>query len=1788
MKNAVNPVPIYERYGLYGGFDGDERLVVHIRSFETLIEAGKEEESFTKLTMLANHLPVKGRQELANFIVSQNQQLVDTFLSKLLDYILMTPSEGYGALDNDISDDYLPEEVTDPVESAIGAGRLVDQSLLDPTIDEDFVWVAKNHSDDSKSNSDQSDNEELRIANRNRYTHGEVFLALLPRASTVQIASVCKQYLQSASTQYRTTVSCQMVYTPTVSDEELIQLYNCESSTNQEGMVLAMTKTIAGKYEVNRVNVLEILLQKGKHLRYKYLASSEFIRKELSKKPDMRLQNWSFHHKIYMMELQSRLGKCRIDTKCGNGVDRIQCGKVWNTFIGQIHMGEQLREEHIDALSRIMEEYTPCTIQSSVPLPVQHYLEQISAEGERDILTYKEVTKCTLANRLLLTLPKKVRKEKLWHAFQLRNIETFRQLNDLVNMDRGFFAIQIFTQATEEDFWNHILARPSKEGDKFFKYMANDLNFNFTKNLSVTIDTIFSWHELHLRFAPGRVSAKVSGWIEQEYKTSEEAWRQWCKSYQRGVNGYVNGVQEKFLEASQNRRPLDQSRVTLYARTLRFLMEETLKGIHAAEGHIPKTVWIDCIHNIMDGTYGKEKLSFGQKQELNSPTRVKELAKVWEDVTMKYVMTDLQTLLDFDPRNYGEEKSHSYVDSSKIEKFGSRLKKWIVSSTSHQVLEVSFQVAKDCISRAQAQDRHISVPNCSQQHFLEVTNPDTGEVTFAFYDSTLHMKAIDQCLQCMKALMAHQQVSIALKKKVWKEVLQQNLKAAFLDSDIDYIKYFCILPKEIRSSSEENLIKHARSMIMRGKDRNIFTHECNFCLEKISDVGLLEKVLTGNIVSDEIREHIYEHHGSFQSEMVRDILRGKIEHRDGDKRGQGHVLWLQRAGKALKPTQWIVDAVGFTTNRIKNEAGIYKRPVFNQLSNMISSGFVNKTLATGEEEDAKSMAAFLLQILQNDLERRDSIANHYEYFPRIASSILEQALRFDPTKKQIDIRAIWIQCSIQISWLLAKARGSSQHFEFALSGEKDFLPVTKWIQESEFDKVFPHREYPIQLSMMRFQVHLVEVVKNFDETKVFGPNNAVELMVEALQNVWEKRITSSMPFELGPYLPSESATAKGVMRRFEQLFTLSSIHFEDSTFLTEAFDNLYGESMSSAPMNHFCFAEDLLKKIICATTSGKVFEHLRLAKAIDAIFRYCLQNNLRDKACFWLEYWKEVEVYGSRNRLHHVDNRLLRTLIKHDWLQYLKGYSADKNLHKMCSFANKLLTITSSALIHSHVQQIVFQYRPDVLLRYQKIGKLQGVFQEKEKSNMDCITLLYHNTHAVKLENFPPKLAKLYSSYAYQLSLDDSLNIKKRILAMERFATCPTTNNSNILSVLADETLEPPFVEAITLRIFSLDSPWHVLAHLLSAEALCKRRQNTTASLLAHVEKHVPIHQTIKCLELLLAPSRRDVLGFSLHKAILRMLFGTNTFKSKELLQSEWENNDIPKDVRYEFIILCLRAVVVNDGSVDWEWKILNSLVTNKALLSEETSLKLLSVMVDQHFIRSATNRNSIESAQEESAIVSLRLLFAHVVVGGSIDKRRRFYTLSEQLSINVPQVDLRRVALLKKWELSSIFQKDSKVAKADANSEDDREGTLEEIEEAILAAPPTCENDAFLIIQMSCAYGRGLSLCLNRAAKHNAEWKKGLMTREKWLDICKEHPLAQRTCCFIDNLLTLDDRRSWIALDNICKNLGKTLSYLECFDEKNSSKSSRIFKFLEEKERDARLVLSVTTAVRNQVNWPK
>jgi hypothetical protein len=615
-----------------------------------------------------------------------------------------------------------------------------------------------------------------------------------------------------------------------------------------------------------------------------------------------------------------------------------------------------------------------------------------------------------------------------------------------------------------------------------------------------------------------------------------------------------------------------------------------------------------------------------------------------------------------------------------------------------------------------------------------------------------------------------------------------------------------------------------------------------------------------------------------------------------------------------------------------------------------------------------------------------------------------------------------------------------QLYSFPLTGV-GILQVSNWIKEEAFDRVYPHRECPDALANLRQRFDLLDNVRVYDAKQVFGPSYAVEALVTSLTSVWEKRLGS--PLRIMELTPDDDLAARGMLLRLKQLYSLCSFAWESSEILCDIFDTLY-KRLHCASKYQFELVSTFLEEVLAISTSidlpgdSKVayfFEHPRLTSAIDSVFRYAVLHDLQDSAYRWLETWKTIRLYKGCCQWQNIDSSLLPFLVRYavgcEPPKTISGFKVKpaERVSRLCSFTRELIEMTDSAVHEQGIFCTLIDVRPDVLARLilkHKDGgsSIEGTFCRK--GSMGLTTLLYSYISASQVQSFPSAVARLYAACALERSRNVSLTIKDRTLAMERFITCPSTSSSNILDALRDDTLEVPLIEAVTLRIFELDSPWHVLAHLLSVPVLEQKGQRTTASLLAHVPKHVQVNLVVKTLGLLLDHSRRRVLTVT---EIIRMLFDAGTDEAKELLKTEWER-DIHIDVRHALLISCLRAAVSKDTSVEFEWGVLENLARSKTT-EDSTSLLLLAVLADQSTIHSLSNRwnvglHQFNAPPEEPSVVEIRGMFNHCFSAShgheALIRLDRFRAWTEQLSRNLAQVDLRLIALRAKWRLARLY----------------------------------------------------------------------------------------------------------------------------------------------------------------------
>ena len=238
---------------------------------------------------------------------------------------------------------------------------------------------------------------------------------------------------------------------------------------------------------------------------------------------------------------------------------------------------------------------------------------------------------------------------------------------------------------------------------------------------------------------------------------------------------------------------------------------------------------------------------------------------------------------------------------------------------------------------------------------------------------------------------------------------------------------------------------------------------------------------------------------------------------------------------------------------------------------------------------------------------------------------------------------------------------------------------------------------------------------------------------------------------------------------------------------------------------------------------------------------------------------------------------------------------------------SRLVSLIKSAIWIPEVQDLLSTSRPDVFSSFILSNhSLDGpLLAESEEGKSLRLSMVKRSM----LRNLPLAVAKEYTDYYFEMVKNRKMSAQVLTEAMESIMAAPSTDYKDVLQ-LVDLELDENLLEALLVKIFSIDSPWHVLGSMFTAEAIEHRPARMLASLLGHIQKHVHQDTVVDALELLLQEPRRQSVGVQLKKAIIRCLFDARSEKAKQLLINEWNSMDIHKDVRYVMVKLCVAAIL--------------------------------------------------------------------------------------------------------------------------------------------------------------------------------------------------------------------------------------------------------------------------------------
>lgn len=1491
-----------EVFGLVGGFAGDQELVKAVVSCgETYLSSAKP--PLARLVELLGKLPLKARYAFVRKYLAPSPHR-DAVLRELFDFCFQqsnTNEDGDAVMADDVQDEEFDEFV-----------------LIGNPLTKSFAEISLQ---DGTTTTAPEPTAPLPL-NLNRYHVFQVVIVLMAVSGKAGVEMSRRYLTNSSSTKYRAKILVQCIACfsrDDFSDDELLEQYRISPRSVQDKIVDACKQAKKKNTNKQRKDLLRRIYEEDedRHPQLLYVLDTEYVAtKILNQEGEFQhgLLHWGLHGDAYVKLLRRQMEDRQ--------QDKLQQGKVWSDFERRFVTNNSVQPRHLVEIIKIWEEYQPSLIKRGTPTDAEKFLKRRSAEGE-DVRNFIDVQQIDLSGRILGKLSNKEQLALATKYFRARNWESFDMIerrSSAVSRHQLPYK-EFFDTIGVDDFWK------AKPWDPFLSYfLSGCLIYTGAKGGQEKMNVFQSWSDLMMKVRPSlcELSKPCAG----NQGIDKGRWRWWYDHFCT----YFRGVDFSRMTAAK------ASHVEEEARHVQLVLKSAMGAYNEVKDILSPEEAVEPILKLLQ--------NFTYKSCSKSELATSECVRI----ITKTAMPVIAQLVQLDP------SKKTYVTHGSLGRFDGHmsniLKHW---GSSVQVLEAASAIVLDLHSRASKKQNGERLVVTEEE-----SPPAPKRRKFVYFNHGLHEQVSERCFDLAKrtlhiAIDATRPVAIdrAVMKQLWGLVRQTALSGSS-DSLGVYLEA-CIgnLPEHLREGERASIIQQSRAYILSKfkKTPHRWKEQCAPVAMQLVKLSLLNSVLDDDTVPKKVKDALLVDHAGFANETARQYLKDQTYVADGDARAEGISSLLSEACKTGS-FDFILEALDFAEGRIKNEAGPNRKVVFTWLQNHFVSDIVEKSLKAEDLElsTLDKVCSAIVSILKNDISRLDCVGRHV-CFPNLPNLIIKAALEFDNRLPRLEVRRLWICCSIRLHWELETASSGTEslasYFWPCESHEhvmgwrdiKEFMVKSAgWISEEAFNKLYPPSESSKKHAKKPTGVDGL-IQKDFDVARAFGPVQCVEMFTAALKEVWSDDIPVRPLLEEGKRFPEKEEVAMALRHRMESLFCLCGPAWQEVETLTKMFDNVF-KDIEAAPPSHFAEAQKFLGLFWWIHGEGGATEIPRLTDACDKVFRHAVTTNMRDVVEAWLPRWKDIYTKKDRRKWDmDVDSRVASFV--HSCCTRTPGcepkswrlaMSKTDEVQRECGLARELLEMSSSALLLDHVRDTLFERRQDVLLHYLGAhSELDGVFKsnhEEQKESIDEV--LFARVKEQQLLGCAAAVSRRYAQYALTRATTSRTDLRSRIEAIGEFMSTPSTQPADVLAALQSD-LGEAVREALINRVFSLDSPWHILGFLLSQKAIEKNDQRITSALLGYVARHVPLDKVVLVVGHLLKKSRRKKLGFQLHKASIRMLFDANTDVATELLRKEW-NYDLHESVRSLLIQKCIERVVNYERTEGWEPSVLMDVASSDSI----------------------------------------------------------------------------------------------------------------------------------------------------------------------------------------------------------------------------------------------------------------
>jgi len=1379
----------------------------------------------------------------------------------------------------------------------------------------------------------------------------------------------------------------------TVSDEILLEEYNEDVPKAQAAIVQTCISL-----RQHRADFLGHLYMAGRisNADVQYLVpagTSSLYESIFAPKSTMRLKNWSVHATLYYNLLRHMLQEYPNDP--------IGRGDAFRLFEKRIDETSMSPEDRLKILE-ITCELQPMELVPGTPDYVAKKLRELSINGD---LGSAPLNRAELRDSMPSAFDKIRRKDQMsWLVSQI------------VENEQHQFEIKI---PTRQDFILNFIANkrgpPRRAPDSFLELIIRSFKINVSREIfwsTIEVTNLIPDGIPHKLFAACRLyifsifgkktiinqnreillafSAMYKRFAPSQGVENKELWDKWISTFSSAYSHEIEGISHKIQGAIQKSSPTgERTRATLFVGYMHILLKQYTEGLQLAFDRkgIDIVTLAEKVMNCFDMAHGIHS-KYHEEPNLSAVRLY-----TWMN---EYIAKNILPNLGLVP---------TVTDISDKEQYGKKPRVLDVLATISQSKfkgELSLNAVKILISMRHAaglDDRAL------KNDFVEVERCDqdgsTSKIVFEKVDMGFHSSIVKTCSSIANRMLYtlvkdSDDVYFPLVIEIWemlcpsKEVRKEMEKTAAAIAKLgkekykksrkseglywnhylvrDYMDMITSCKKIVLERERATLIEMGKILLEVEDFANVSSMYMRFC-----DLSM---DIWGCIVGSDVKLslELAEQQKDVRIPEVRLKMQSSTSGRDANLRILAHIDLL-RASLRFGIEEYAKSII-FVSKRTKNEAGLYRRVLFDYLEGTIRDIICKSFERTDETKRIESTSHImdaLIRFLIDDVSKRDTIAKNN--MSRISNIIICCIMSMPKlTTAGIQLHSMWCNGAVTLDWIVKDSiKGESQlkKYVWPLTEERfsDFIGVIDPIMIESFVR-------PVIKSTCRLGNELVNEVMRLvwsnQNVKESIPSHRDKLTPSEQVDILNNSILAAHDYHRAR--SSGDVTwlddnALGYFPRVLVLFQVIGVRWREALCLVQIFDEVMAKVDSNMPFSQQN-ADDAMSlfEVIASLEYATWIYDPALVRACDCLFRYIVRwssDSLSTPVDFLNRRWlpmRRSRPFGlERLNSHPVYCAFIFATVGSQ-LQPLisdKNTYQSRNLEIQMEITRDLLLLegaNGSAIYLSSVSTDVLSNRDDLIMKYfdgscLRGDNLMGPFnprfkivsskgedlEQDRKSVIQPYRLIPHS----KLVKMQSRVILHYHKFCEGEATDRYKGIATRSNRIAEIMASPVTSHEDVIRLFATFREEGPILETLLLGVFQLESEtlWRVLSYILSPAVIEANPQRTTAGLLENLTKVIHESKVTEVFSVLLSDHRRHVLSMFLCKRIISSLFGTSSTNARGILEREWRRSDVSDDLRHEFCRLAiLHITTVNisspqeEGTVDhmtsFSWMILKEAAT--------------------------------------------------------------------------------------------------------------------------------------------------------------------------------------------------------------------------------------------------------------------